>query len=185
MCKVTDPECTSTRYKLEKFTFPGLEKWCVIFLTGETTLFPWGGEVSHGRTNFFWCGGAKRSLGSHHKCDSYISSSSVKSFTPLSPHRCQSNCRDQYSVWTDFPLSSWERCKTSVEEISPGFDTIKACFRLQADDLVCAIHHPVKDCFYFPVKRHDPGPEPTNHACWLSFISKQKRWPNLHRSWFS
>lgn len=31
---------------------------------------------------------------------------------------------DQYNVYTDFLLSSWERCRTTVEEMSPGSDAV-------------------------------------------------------------
>lgn len=32
--------------------------------------------------------------------------------------------QDQYNVLTDFLLSSWERCRTTVEEMSSGSDAI-------------------------------------------------------------
>jgi len=146
------------------FLFPSSVKW-VLFVTSETIFSArlWG-FIWLNKFLFMWQW--ERISNSCPECDSYISSSSVTSFTPLSPHHCHSN-RPGINITSrlifyfhperDVGLQ-WRKW---VLALTP----FKCCFRFQTDDLVCAIHHPVKD-FLFAVERYDPGWKTTDHPCW-------------------
>ncbi len=137
---------TSIQSKLKKFSFSIQKKICAIFLTGETTLFSerrWG-VIWQNKFLLMWHW--ERISNSCPKCDSYISSSSVTSFTPPSPHPCHSN-RPEINIPSTLIFFFHPERDVGLQwrkwVLAPT--PSKRCFRFQTDDLVCAIHHPVKD----------------------------------------
>ncbi len=151
---------TSIQSKLKKFSFFIRKKICAIFLTGETTLFSerrWG-VIWQNKFLLMWHW--ERISNPCPKCDSYISSSSVTSFTPPSPHRCHSN-RPEINIPSTLIFFFHPERDVGLQwrkwVLAPT--PSKRCFRFQTDDLVCAIHHPVKDFVFFrlAIKQCDPG----------------------------
>lgn len=156
-------------------------------MTSETTLF------SARRWGFIWLSKFllmwqwERISNSCPECDSYISSSSVTSFTPPSPHHCHSN-RPGINItsWLIFFFHPERDVGLQWRKWVLALTPFKRCFRFQTDDLVCTIHHPVKD-FVFSLCHWVVWPWVKNN--WSSVLMrtslKQKWWlfytcQNLH-----
>lgn len=118
-------ETPSIQYKLKNLTFSLFWKNYELFSWPvKQHYFLQGDEVSFGWTNFFWCGGGRGSQFLSRMWQLYFLFLCNILYTAVPSSLSLKQAQDQYNVLTDFLLSSWERCRTTVEEMSFGADAI-------------------------------------------------------------